>query len=376
MGTMKKGIISIFILIAMIFVSGLVFAGKIEKDIEQSFELFSSGISEMDVDIRNGALIVKAWDGDSIKVEGTLYVQGSGNLDEELGKIRLVSQKKGKVQQIYLDYPKYMESQFNFNFGCSADVYVPQEFFDRLSKMTLDTSNGLISLSDFNGNISSDTSNASIYHENIGGNVHADSSNGEIVLKDIAGTVYADTSNAKVSVNGCPNEVEIDTSNGEIVLENITGDITADTSNGPVSAENITGNLHIETSSDNVSLKNVYGEVYVDSSNGEILLDNCNFTGTRNVLETSNGSITGNLILPEKGRLTIDTSNGSIRLFLPAYSNARFTADTSNGVISFENIPVTFTKDDKRYKEGYLNSGEGVTLELDTSNGSIIIAGQ
>jgi DUF4097 and DUF4098 domain-containing protein YvlB len=373
---MKKRFLPLILIVMLTFVSCLGFVNKIEEDVDLNFDVISDGISNFEIDVRNGFLTVKGWEGSSIKIEGKRYVQGMGNLEDELSQISLASRQRGNQQRIYIDYPKYMETKIGFNFGYSITVFIPNSLYESLLIMSLDTSNGDITMNDFYGDIVSDTSNAKIYHENISGKVHADTSNGEIILNNINGTIYADTSNARIAVEKSNGSIELDTSNGPVFLKNVNGDIVADTSNAPVSLENCTGNIVVDTSSGKVSLINVTGEIKIDSSNAPVSLSNCVFIGSRNEIDSSNGSITGSLTLPESGKFVIKTTNGDIKLMVPAYSNARYTADTSNGDIRIENIPVTIIDKDRTDEEGFFNADQGVSLELDTSNGDITVIGQ
>jgi DUF4097 and DUF4098 domain-containing protein YvlB len=94
-------------------------------------------------------------------------------------------------------------------------------------------------------------------------------------------------------------------------------------------------------------------------------------------VDSSNGSVA--LTLPGAGRqsLRVDSGNGSVRLLLPPGVAARVEYDTGNGRLSVDErfTQVSGDHDEGVYETaGYDAAADGLTIHVDSGNGSVTIA--
>lgn len=166
--------------------------------------------------------------------------------------------------------------------------------------------------------------------------------------------IIADTSNSVIEMEVSDvsvKELELVTSNAGIRLSGAEcGELTLNTSNASVMLEKVTSPV-----------------MKVKTSNGSIeILDSCI---NDLAADTSNASITmrGIALSSEKGEISLDTSNGKIRVDLQDYGENEFkiNADTSNADI--------YINERKLEKNDYVTKEGTVRLELDTSNGDIVM---
>lgn len=123
------------------------------------------------------------------------------------------------------------------NVSVNYEVRLP-----RRADLVLTTSNGLVSVADIDGVVSTRSSNGKVVCEGVTGSVKARTSNGAIVCTGISGPVEARTSNGSIRVERAgvleeEDSIRCTTSNGSIELslpEDCSFDIHATTSNGRV----------------------------------------------------------------------------------------------------------------------------------------------
>jgi hypothetical protein len=94
-------------------------------------------------------------------------------------------------------------------------------------------------------------------------------------------------------------------------------------------------------------------------------------------VDSSNGSVA--LTLPGAGRqsLRVDSGNGSVRLLLPPGVAARVEYDTGNGRLSVDErfTQVSGDHDEGVYETaGYDAAADGLTIDVDSGNGSVTIS--
>lgn len=140
-----------------------------------------------------------------------------------------------------------------------------------------------------------------------------EASNGGITVKGVTGPILAATSNGRITVSDSTGDLEVNTSNGRIELLDVTGQVVGKTSNGSISyrgtlrpgSEN---KLETSNGSIDVSLKDTAGvDLEATTSNGTVksprpitiqgeskedeLIGTIGDGGTTLMLHTSNGSI-------------------------------------------------------------------------------------
>lgn len=167
--------------------------------------------------------------------------------------------------------------------------------------------------------------------------VTIDTSNGSVTVKNLAGTIGVDTSNGRIVLSDHDGPATLETSNGSINVANLSGSLFADTSNASVSATNVEGPATIDTSNAGVTLAladDQGGPLNVDTSNGNINITVGQGFNGRVVFDTSNGVLK---IVDPSGRINarnVDRNDGSIELG-SAGDAERSVVDTSNGNITF-----------------------------------------
>ncbi|MFW6249127.1 MAG: hypothetical protein ACOC4J_05095, partial [Bacteroidota bacterium] len=139
----------------------------------------------LEIDTKNGRIEVYYWNESVIKVEGEKRVNGLGNLESEIEKITINYAVHANRLHIYASFPDDINKLFkNVNYGASLIVYIPEEI-GQFSDYEMNTSNGSITLSGFDGHFDLRTSNGRVKLSNCSGSIKAKSSNGSIELSDV-----------------------------------------------------------------------------------------------------------------------------------------------------------------------------------------------
>jgi len=264
---------------------------------------------------RNGRVDLAVGDGNDVRIDGKMYIQGITLQDAEsnLDELAVVAEADSESAGTFRVEFQVPESLWNKSPGASFRIRVP-----KACAATVDTSNGGIRAAGLKGVVALDTSN------------------GEITVEDIDG------------------RVEADTSNGRITARNVTGDLVAVTSNGDAKLDGATGTCRVRTSNGRVELSGARGNVEAITSNGDIRVD-------------ATPATTGNVVLT--------TSNGSIWATLPAQMTADVRLRTSNGGVdaSFGEIPLKVRQFSRRSVDVSMNGGGAGKIVAETSNGPITL---
>lgn len=224
----------------------------------------------LDVSTRNGSVSVERGSTDRIQVSATLRARTL----ERLAEMTVVIEEVDGVLRIRPEAPG---GKWQSNEGCSIEVVVPTGAVTR--GITVNTSNGKISVAAMTGKAHLDTSNGSITVEDHDGEVHAKTSNGKINLHRVGGPVVADTSNGSVTVRlreDVRGPVNLDTSNGSVTLEvgrAFAGSLRISTSNGSVDVpERAEGVRVLSKKRRSASLEFGTGQPssVIDTSNGNV----------------------------------------------------------------------------------------------------------
>ncbi|MDQ2788067.1 MAG: DUF4097 domain-containing protein [Chloroflexota bacterium] len=166
----------------------------------------------------------------------------------------------------------------------------------------------------------------------------------------------------------------ITSSNGRIDVTGIAGQFDLSTSNGIITARDVDGNVSAQTDNGRVSVIGGRGMLRLGSSNGIVEVQNVEATGLD--LHTSNGrvSFTGSLALGSKN--TVETSNGTVSIILPPESALSVDLRSGNGSVHVNGFPVTTSGENKRnVVQGVINRSDA-DLTVHTGNGSITLARQ
>jgi hypothetical protein len=164
-------------------------------------------------------------------------------------------------------------------------------------------------------NVTLEASNGPITVRGLGGLLMADTSNGPIDVSDHNGPAQIETSNGPVSVSNITGKLVVDTSNGPLDLENINGSVIADTSNGSITLSLLPeqrGPLHLDTSNGPIKVRvgsAFAGPVHLDTSNSRVTVND----PQKRVTENSLGKTGGSIVVGDGGEASrVDTSNASI----------------------------------------------------------------
>lgn len=179
------------------------------------------------------------------------------------------------------------------------------------------------------------------------------SSNGRINIDGIESAARLKTSNGSVRVNRTKGSLEVETSNAAVELTGHSGPAIVHTSNGAVRADQVRGFFEATTSNSSINAR------LTDPEPGRPVR-----------LESSNGSITIEVVALKNNDIRASTSNSSITLKLPSDIGAQLKAHTSNSSITTDfdmNVRGTISKNSV---EGTIGAG-GPVIDLTTSNGSI-----
>ena len=276
---MKKILLfSAILILAAILVSSCGTVGSYKE--QTTDQLIFSAEKKIIVETKNGSISLEPWDGDKVKIETEKYVNGMGNLEEEIKKISINTSANGDTVRIEAklpDSPGFILG--GLSFGAHFTVFVPENSF---SDFILKTSNGMVSCARVSGNVDISTSNGKIETELIKGKVFLSTSNGPIILRNL---ILTGNSNQASTSNG-PIEFS-----GEIPG---SGNLKLSSSNGPVTIK-LSGNPNLEYD--------------LRTSNGKISV-----TGfSKNVMREDKNSEKGRI---GNGGFIIDagTSNGSVSI--------------------------------------------------------------
>lgn len=124
-----------------------------------------------------------------------------------------------------------------------------------------------------------------------------------------------ETSNGSISVTGTAADIAARTSNGAVTLTGTTGGVDISTSNGAVTLTGTTGTAVIGTSNGAVTIAVHSGSIGATTSGGRIDCDLARLEATGHArLRTSNGRVTLTLPADASAAFDLETSNGDITI--------------------------------------------------------------
>ncbi len=282
---------------------------EVDAKYQHKVELLPAGVGELIVDWDNGRVELIADESKNVRVLAVGYRNGSLVTPDKWLKHASFTVEGGAVRLTF-DYDGISNP-----FSVALQIYFPRSMV-----VNVETSNGSI---DLNG----------------GASAVLDTSNGSIEVDGVHGNLHLDTSNGSIEVNGSPGEVYADTSNGAIRLD-LSGDHT--------------------------------GAITADTSNGKIVVEMSGYQHDLVTLSTSNGAIELHTGPGYAADADLDTSNGSIKVYLSDLpAGLAISADAHSGRAS-SNLPGVSVSNE--YGTGSIKrAGDGPTISLDTSNGTISI---
>ncbi|MCC6676213.1 MAG: hypothetical protein IT436_03635 [Phycisphaerales bacterium] len=237
--------------------------------------------SPVSIITENGSVDLARADISDVQITAHLRAQTQERLDAT--SIAVVRDAAGLLT-ISVDWPGGLRRGDE---GCDFEVRLPDA-----SGITIDSSNGRLSLAGLSGPAVLGTSNGRIEVAGHDGEVRAHTSNGHITLRDVKGDVMARSTNGAIDLLGIAGKAETSTSNGHI-------EIRLDAASpGPVFAETSNGSISVDlgpTFSGKVSMRTSNGEIRVsgaEASGGKhsksVVVGS---GGVESILKTSNGRI-------------------------------------------------------------------------------------
>ncbi len=204
---------------------------RAQFDRVEQLEFETSPLTELDLSTFNGSIEVLPSASDVVIADITYRAYGSTPEEAQTYAERMDCNAEAEDGTLKLTMTKPKDLWMA---SASVKLQVPDS-----CALSLSTSNGRVSVSDFTAPVHVHTSNGRISLTRIAGDVVAQTSNGVIEVKDVLGTVQLKTSNGKIVCGGSfvGTENKISTSNGQIELhldENACVEVDASTSNGSI----------------------------------------------------------------------------------------------------------------------------------------------
>lgn len=275
-----------------------------------------------------GVSVVKASGSDHVAITAKLHSQDK----ERLEAARVVAEREaGGALRVAVEWPGGL--RWN-NEGCAFEIALPDA-----TGVTVETSNGVITLEGLSGEARLRSSNGSLSVTDHDGPVFGETSNGTILLKNVSGAANVESSNGPVNIEAAGGPIKAVTSNGRVRIEanpQRPEPIYAKTSNGGVMIRGAGGPVDAITSNAGVELQlspTCAGPVRVDASNGGVTLElGPAFRGELE-LDTSLGRIRWNDSGAAKNVRLLAMDKNAARLAI-GDGGGKSHASTSNGDIS------------------------------------------
>ena len=152
------------------------------------------------------------------------------------------------------------------------------------------------------------------------------------------------SSNGRIEVTGIIGRLDLDTSNGLITARDIDGPVAAQTSNGRVAVIGGRGTLQLRSSNGTVEVQNVQASgLDLHTANGKVSFTGSLTPGSKNRVETSNG--TAVLTLPAESALSVDlrSGNGNVNVAFPVTTspNGENKRNAVQGIINRPDADLT-----------------------------------
>lgn len=252
---------------------------RVEEDIEGDFA--AEGPVKIEFATSNGRIDIKPWDGPGFKLHLIKTVKAGSDSAAETA-----AQNLAQIDNVPGLLSVRMREGFHINMGLTIEALLPR---DRVSDLSLRTSNGRVEVSDIGCD-----------------NCNITTSNGRIVAEGVsAKTANLKTSNGSITATGMTGSVDAGSSNGSItlVLAGCEGNIQLHTSNGSI-------RCHVPHDTDtgfDIEARTMMGSISADVPNLEIINQEKSFG--HNYLRARSADLAAR---PRQVRVVATTSNGSV----------------------------------------------------------------
>jgi len=270
---MKRSIILMLILIFLVLLSINAWADRVEKVIEESFILDSSG--SFSLTNVAGDIMVYSWDKEEVKMVAIKSISSWGIGDPEgfLDKIEIEITSQPKNLRIHTRYPTFSWIK---NARVDYRLWIPEatsvrlesvsgtiQIGDHLNQVDTKTVSGNIKLRNIRGNIEAKTTSGEVSGQEINGDIKASSVSGGLAFLDSQGGLsYLHTTSGKIRaelkfIDKDASGMSLSTVSGDITLylpEDASFDLNISTVSGEI-------NSGFKVLIDSVSKRRLQGEV-------------------------------------------------------------------------------------------------------------------
>lgn len=321
-----------------------------------------------------------------------------------------------------------MESNWGY-----LKLYLPQEAYASLKKLTVDTTSGDISLPEWQGlapaqiklqeaRFSASSGDVELKYVKAGhievsstsgyitsghmeaGLIKITASSGDVTLEKVAGDMSVSTNSGDVELDAIKGNTEISTTSGYIQAGKIDGNLKAKASSGDIEVKHVGGNAEAGTNSGYITFGEVLGSLTASSGSGSQDIDSVggnvqteSTSGDQSIgsaggsvgmksssgelelyglqrearFQTTSGGVTA-VITEMGGNVTVSSSSGDVRITAPRNGSFYFDAETSSGSIdtSFDD-ELEFNN--RGNKASGTIGGDTYRMEIDTTSGSVEI---
>ncbi len=322
---MKKSIIILLSLIFLVLLTTNAWADQVEKVMEESFTLDSTG--SFSLTNVTGNIDVYSWDKKVVKMIATKSISSWGTADPEelLDRIKIEITSQPKNLRIHTRYPVFSWIR---NARVDYQLWIPEATSVRLESVS-----------------------------------------GAIQMEEHLNQVYAKTVSGNIKLNNIKGNVEVKTTSGDVVIGNVQGDLAWSSISGDLDLANLVGDLDLHTTSGEVSGHEINGDIKASSVSGYLaFLDS---QGGLSYLHTTSGDIRAELKVIDKdvSDMSLSTVSGDITLYLPEDASFDLDVSTVSGEIN-TGFKVLIDSVSKRKLQGGVGTG-GITIKLKTTSGDI-----
>jgi len=196
---MKKSIIILLSLIFLVLLTTNTWANRVEKVIEESFTLDSTG--SFSLNNVAGNIMIYSWDKEEVKMVATKSISswGTDNPEELLDRIKIEITSQPKNLRIHTRYPTFSWIK---NARVDYRLWIPEatsvqlesvsgaiQMDNRLNRIYAKTVSGSIKLSNIMGNVEIKTVSGNVSATKINGEIRASSVSGNLIFRDCEGSL-------------------------------------------------------------------------------------------------------------------------------------------------------------------------------------------
>jgi len=230
---MKKSTIILLILIFLVLLTTNAWADRVEKVIEESFALDSTG--SFSLTNVAGNIDVYSWDKEEVKMVATKSISSWGTDDPEelLDRIKIEITSQPKNLRIHTRYPTFSwikNARVDYRLWIPEDTSVQLESVsgtiqmeEHLNWVYAKTVSGNIKLNNIKGNVEVKTVSGQVSARQIKGGIRANSVSGNLIFRDSQGSLsYLHTTSGKIEAE----LTAIDEDASSMSLSTVSGGIT------------------------------------------------------------------------------------------------------------------------------------------------------